>query len=73
MPPAHTRPRPAPQDQPLRSLAYHDVGHISAGPSYPGRTLAAVTSPARARRFAAETALARTRRARRMTRELAEL
>jgi endonuclease III len=32
-----------------------------------------VTSPARARRFATETALARTRRARRMTRELARL
>ena len=31
-----------------------------------------MTSPARARRFAAETALGRTRRARRMTRELAE-
>lgn len=32
-----------------------------------------MTSPARARRFAGETALGRTRRARRMTRELAEL
>ena len=48
------------------------VGHWLDGLSYPGRTLAAVTTPARARRFAAETALARTRRARRMTRALAE-
>lgn len=49
------------------------LDHWLAGLSYPGRTLAAVTPPARARRFAAETPLGRTRRARRMTRELAEL
>jgi endonuclease-3 len=42
--------------------------------SAPGRTLTAVTTPAaRARRFAHETPLGRTRRARRMTRELAEI
>lgn len=38
----------------------------------PARTLTGVTSPARARRFADETPLGRTRRARRMSRELAE-
>jgi endonuclease III len=42
--------------------------------SEPGRTLARVTTPAaRARRFRDETPLGRTRRARRMTRELAEI
>src|SRR5512133_3230831 len=49
-------------------------GHGRRIPSGPGRTLAAVTSPAaRARRFATETPLGRTRRARRMTRKLAEI
>ncbi len=48
--------------------------HRRPGLSDPGRTLTAVTTPAaRARRFAAETPLGRTRRARRMTRELAEI
>ena len=43
-------------------------------PSGPGRTLTAVTTPAaRARRFATETPIGRTRRARRMTRTLAEI
>ena len=42
--------------------------------SYPRRTLTPVTTPAaRARRFATETPIGRTRRARRMTRELAEI
>ena len=42
--------------------------------SEPGRTLARVTTPAaRARRFRDETPLGRTRRARRMTRELAAI
>jgi endonuclease-3 len=48
-------------------------GHVR-GVSDPGRTLAAVSTPAaRARRFASETPLGRTRRARRMTRKLAEI
>ena len=42
--------------------------------SHPPRTLSRVTTPAaRARRFAPETAIGRTRRARRMTRGLAEI
>jgi endonuclease-3 len=49
-------------------------GHSRPDLSVPGRTLAAVTTPAaRARRFRDETPLGRTRRARRMTRELAEI
>ena len=58
-------------------------GHrrVSPGPappelglSEPRRTLTAVTTPAaRTRRFASETPLGRTRRARRMTRKLAEV
>ena len=49
-------------------------GHSGRVLSAPGRTLAAVTTPAaRARRFRDETPLGRTRRARRMTRELADI
>ena len=49
-------------------------GHSGRALSDPGRTLITVTSPAaRARRYATETPLGRTRRARRMTRELADI